>query len=57
MNLFYETTLASKLGGRHPLHVIIMSVTMAALQGFLNPASGSGHTVPTGIAMNAPHVL
>jgi hypothetical protein len=39
MNLFYETTLASQLGGRHPLHLIVMSVTMAALQGFLNPGS------------------
>lgn len=38
MNLFYETILASRLGGQHPIHLIIMTALMAALQGLLNPA-------------------
>lgn len=39
MNLFYDAVLVDRLGGSHPIHTIIMSAIMAALQGLLSSDS------------------
>jgi hypothetical protein len=39
LDLFYETTIASRMGGRDPMHVLLLTATMAALHGLLNTQS------------------
>ena len=57
LNLFYETTIADKVGGRHPLHLLIMGVVMAALQGLLNPSSFAVLGRRAGSELTVPSVL
>jgi hypothetical protein len=39
LDIFYETTIASRLGGRDPMHVLVLTATIAALHGLLNTES------------------
>lgn len=49
MDLFYETVVAEKLGGQHPVHLIAMTASMAALQGLLNPAEWASDWLPDSV--------
>lgn len=39
LDIFYETTIASRVGGRDPMHVLLLTATIAALHGLLNTES------------------
>jgi hypothetical protein len=56
VNVFYETVLAQALGGRDPIHLLLITATVAVLQGYLNPASLTNHLgmAPTGAIASDP---